>query len=185
MDPANTSGKIAVINTDTDEIIKVIELAGRNPADITYSPLTKLLYVTNSGVFNNFVTDVSDPFGGIEAIDSETLESEGIVVDDAALGAYPSEIRLASDTLGFVIVGGMSIASFNPTSYEVKNNAFYTIGGFYMPDFSIDDNGNLLVTETSATTPGIVVINPNDGTVVAGPIAVGAPPSSITFVDAE
>jgi len=37
MDPANTSGKIAVIDTDTDEIIKVIELAGRNPADITYS----------------------------------------------------------------------------------------------------------------------------------------------------
>jgi hypothetical protein len=183
MDPANTNGKVAVIDTETDEIITVIELSGRNPADITYSPLTKLIYVTDSGVFNNFVTDVTDGYGGIEVVDPETLESKGIVVDDAALGAYPSEIRLASDTLGFVIVGGMSIASFNPTSFEVKNNALYTISGFYLPDFSIDDNGNLLVTETSATTPGIVVVNPSDGTVVAGPIAVGAPPSSITFVN--
>jgi len=185
MNPANAGGKVAVIDTETDSLIKVIELSGRNPADITYSPLTRLVYVSNSGVFNNFVTDVTDPYGGIEVIDPILLESRGIVVDDANLGGYPSEIRLASDVLGFVVVGGMSIASFDPTSYDVFNKSFYTIAGFYLPDFSIDDQGNLLVTETSAATPGIVVLDADDGSVVAGPIAVGATPSSITFVDVE
>ena len=182
LDPANQSGKVAVIDTTKDVVETVIELSGRNPADITYSPLTKLIYVSESGVFKNFTTDVNDGFGGIEVIDSETLQSRGIVVDDALFGAYPSEIRLASATLGFVIVGGAKVASFNPATYEVINKAVYTTTGFYVPDFSLDESGNLYVTERSDTTPGIVILT-GDGSVVAGPIAIGAPPSSVTFVD--
>lgn len=184
LDKANTNGKIGVIDMETDEILGVINLSGRNPADITYSPLTKLIYVSNSGVFDNFMTDVTDPYGGIETIDPETLESKGIVVDDVDLGGYTQAIRLASDTLGYVIIGGLKIASFNPASYDVINNAFYTSLGFYLPDFSLDNSGNVYVAETAAGNTGVIIVDEN-GATVAGPIPVGAPPSSITFVGYE
>lgn len=184
LESANANGKVGVIDTETDEILDVINLTGRNPADITYSPLTKLIYVSNSGVFDNFVTDVTDPYGGIEVIDPETLESRGIVVDDADLGGYLQAIRLASDTLGYVMVKGLKIALFNPATYEVINNAFYTSAGFYLPDFSIDEDGNIYVAETAVDNTGIFVLSA-DGATIAGPIAVGAPPTSITFVGYE
>lgn len=184
LDPANADGKVGVIDTDTDEILDVIDLAGRNPGDITYSPLTKLIYVSDSGVFNSFVTDVNDPYGGIEVIDPETFESKGIVVDDKDLGGYTQAIRLASDSVGYVIVGGLMIASFNPTSYEVLNKAFYTSAGFYLPDFSVDGSGNVYVAETAMGGTGVVVLD-GAGSTLAGPIPVGAPPSSITFAGYE
>ncbi len=182
---AETNGKVLVINTQTDEVIKVIELEGRNPADITYSPLTGLIYVSNTGVYEDFDTDITDDFGGIEIIDPQTLESQGIVVDDLDLGGYPTEVRLASATLGFVIVDGLFIASFNPTTYEVLNNSFYISAGSFLPDFTIAENGDVLVTERSTEDPGIVVLDSSNGEIKQGTIAVGALPASITFVDIE
>ncbi len=184
LEKANTNGKLAIVDMETDEIVDVITLTGRNPADITYSPLTKMVYISESGVFDNFATDVNDPYGGIEVIDPAAMESKGFVVDDAALGGYTQAIRLASDTAGYVIAGGLTIALFNPTTYEVVNNAFYTTGGFYLPDFSIDENGNLYIAETAFGNAGIIVMN-GSGTTLAGPVAVGAPPSSITFAEYE
>lgn len=183
LDPANANGKVAVIDITTDSVAHVIELTGRNPADITYSPLTDLIYVSLSGVFDDFDTDVTDGYGGIEVIDPNTLQSQGIMIDDADLGGYPSEIRLASEDLGFVIVDGLHLASFDPTSYEVLDNRFYTSDGYYLPDFSIEESGNLLITERSSTDPGILILDSNDGSTIAGPIPVGAPPASVVFVD--
>ncbi|MFH1874576.1 MAG: hypothetical protein ABH859_05250 [Pseudomonadota bacterium] len=182
---ANANGKVVVIDTQTDEVVAVVELAGRNPADITYSPLTGLVYITNAGVYDNFDTDITDEFGGIEVIDPQTLATLGIAIDDLDLGGYPTEIRLASASLGFVIVDGLYLASFNPTTYEVLNNSLYTTEGTYLPDFTIAENGDLLVTERSQTDPGIVVLDSSDGSLKAGPIPVGASPASITFVDIE
>ncbi len=181
LDKANAPGKVAVVDMETDAILGVIALSGRNPADITYSPLTKKVYVSESGVFDSFATDVTDPYGGIEVIDPETLQSLGIMIDDMDLGAYAQAVRLASDTVGYVITGGLAIASFNPTTYQVINKAFFTTAGFYLPDFSLDKDGNIYVADATVGNAGIIVIN-QAGTVLAGPVAVGAPPSSITFV---
>lgn len=179
---ADTNGKVVVIDTETDAVTKVIELAGRNPSDITYSPLTKKLYVADTGVYVNFVVDTSDANGGIEVIDGETLESEGIVIDDASLGGGVVEVRLASEALGYTIVGSTKVASFNPTSYAVVNASVYQSPAFFLPDISIDQEGRLLVAEQDFNNPGVVFVN-TDGTVAAGPTGVGAPPVSITFVD--
>jgi DNA-binding beta-propeller fold protein YncE len=184
LDKANAPGKVAVVDMDTDEILKVIILAGRNPADITYSPLTKLVYVSDGGVFDNFATDVTDPYGGIEVIDPDTLESKGVVIDDKDLGGYVQAIRLASDTAGYAIVGGLAIAEFNPSTYEVVNSAFYTTTGFYLPDFSLDNKGNMYVCDAAIGNAGIIVID-SAGVRLAGPVAVGAPPTSITFAGYE
>lgn len=194
MNPANTNGKVAVIDTETDTVIDVdpdldgtqaIELAGMNPSDITYSPLTEKFYVASTGKRVAFVVDVSDATGGIESFhldDDEQYVSEGIVIDDAAFGADVTEVRLASAELGFTIVGSTAIAAFDPTTFAVVDPNVYQTPGFFLPDFSIDQDGRLLVAEQDFMGPGVVFLNA-DGTKVAGPTAVGAPPSSITFVD--
>lgn len=190
-DPANTNGKVAIINIDTDELvdadpdidgIQVIQLAGRNPSDITYSPANDRLYVADTGVYVNYIVDTSDANGGIEFIRLEDNKSEGIIIDDAALGGGVNLIRLASPELGFTIINSTTIASFNPKTYEVVSKNIYTTPGFYLPDFAIDSQDRILVAEQDFNAPGILFLN-LDGTKIAGPISVGAPPSSITFVD--
>jgi len=179
---ADTNGKLVVINVETDQFVHVIQLQGRNPADITYSPISKKIYVSNSGVYEDLDTDINDPYGGIEVIDPDTFQSRGIMVDDADLGGYPTEIRIASDQKAFVIVDSKYISLFNPLTYEILNKDFYVSDAYYLPDFSITSNGNLLISERSPTDPGVVIVN-GDGEIVSGPIPIGAPPGSITFID--
>jgi hypothetical protein len=74
------------------------------------------------------------------------------------------------------------VAAFNPTTYAVVNTNIYTTPGFFLPDISIDQNGRLLVAEQDFNAPGIVFLA-LDGTKLAGPTGVGAPPVSIAFVE--
>lgn len=180
--PADTNGKIAVVDTDTDSVTQLIQLAGRNPSDITYSPASDKLYVANTGVYDNFVVNTADAYGGIEVVGLDG-KSEGIVIDDASFGGGVAEIRLASAALGFTIVDSVIIASFNPTTYEIISKELYRTSGFFLPDFSIDSNGRLLIAEQNPDNPGVVVLDAATGGILAGPIAIGAPPASITFVD--
>lgn len=191
LEPANTNGKVAIIDINTNEVvdadpkrdgIQVIELSGRNPSDITYSPALDKFFIADTGVYINFVVDTSDANGGIEVVRREDHKSEGIVVKDEDLGGGVSEVRLNSETLGFTIIDSVAIASFNPTTYEIVSKEVYRSPGFFLPDFTIDSEGRLLIAEQDVNGPGIVILNATDGTKIAGPIGVGAPPSSITFV---
>lgn len=184
MNPADTNGKVAIIDTETDAVVAVVQLAGMNPSDITYSPLTEKFYVASTGRRVNFVVDVSDATGGIEVFrrEGDGYVSEGIVIDDASFGADVTEVRLASAERGYTIVGSSKVASFNPTTYALVNAGVYQSPAFFLPDISVDGEGRLLVAEQDFNAPGIVFVNA-DGTVASGPVGVGAPPVSITFVD--
>lgn len=180
-------GKIAVIDVATDEVLEILELAGRNPSDITWSPLTEKFYVANTASYNPFpVIDTSTPYGGIEVfrLEEGAYVNEGIVVADEALGGGVAEMRLASAELGFTITNSMTVAAFNPTTYAVVDTNVYVSPAMYLPDVSIDQDGRLLVAEQDFANPGIIFVNA-DGAVIAGPTAVGSAPVSITFVDAE
>lgn len=189
--PADTNGKVAVIDTVTDEIVdanpdatgdQVIDLVGRNPSDIAYVPNAGKLIIADSGVYNNFAVDTSDSNGGIELVDIESMTSDGIILDDAALGGGVAEVRVASGTLAFTIVGSMTIASFNPNTHEIVSTNVYTTPWRYLPDIAVDSQGRLFVAEQDYQNPGVVVIDASSNAVIAGPIAVGAPPVSMTFV---
>lgn len=183
----DASGKVAVVDIDTNEVLEVIELSGRNPSDITYSPLTEKFYVANTASYNPFpVIDTSTPYGGIEVFqrDGDRYIMEGIVLADETLGGGVAEMRLASATIGYTIVDSMTIAAFNPTTYAVVDSDVYTSPAMYLPDASVDQDGRLIAAEQDFANPGIVFLNA-DGSIVAGPTGVGAPPVSITFVDVE
>lgn len=181
---ADTNGKVVVIDTERDAVTDVIALAGRNPWDITYSPLTGKLYVANTGVYDAFWTpQIADGNGGIEVIDGSTLASQGIVVDDANLGAEVFQVRIASAELGFVSVGGNRIASFNPTTNAIIDTNVYQTTFYALPDFSIDEERRLVVADQAAANPGAVFVDAESGAVIAGPTGVGALPVSVTFAD--
>jgi len=182
MDPADNPGRIVVIDMLTDMVVDVIVLTGRNPSDITYSPTSDKLYISDTGVFNNFVADTSDSYGGVEVVDPVTMESEGIVVDDAELGGYVFHIRLGEDR-GYTVVDGYKVASFSLDGFEVISNNMYESAGFFVPDIAVDSEGRLLVTERDATNAGIAILDGITGDLLHGPIDVGAMPAAITFVD--
>lgn len=170
---ADTNGKVIVIDTITDEIIADIELDGRNPADITYSEVLDKVFVTNTGVYEpDFTINTATPYGGIETINPTTHLSEGIFVDDANLSGAVSEIRIASAELAHVITGFQNIDAFNPTTGAVISLRVYTSTGFFLPDFSIDALGRLVIADPAV---GIVVGD-------SEPLTLEEPSSSITFL---
>jgi DNA-binding beta-propeller fold protein YncE len=175
---ATTSGKVIVIDTETDAVVKAIELNGRNPADLVYSEDTGKIYISDTGTY-----DTSDSFGGIEVIDVTTNTTEGIKIDDAAFGGAISELELFGKNLAYTISSSLTLASFDPENLAIVKANIYTSPAFWgVSDIELDGE-TVLLTEPNATSPGIVAINP-DGAVLTGPLSVGAaPPVSIAIVE--
>lgn len=147
----NTNGKVAVINTAADEVIETIELPCRNPWDITGSELPALstkIFVSCSGPWPY---DTATDFGGIVRINrvSHTID-EAFSIADEELGGAVSELRLASEDLGYVEAGFQHIASFNPETGEVLSAAVYSGGwAFSLGDFSIHASEEPVIADQS------------------------------------
>lgn len=180
LNSADQPGKIVVIDMATDEVVGSITLEGRNPSDITYSPVTEKIYVVNTGVFVNFVTDVNDAYGGIEVVEPGTLQTEGIAIDDADFGNYLMNIVIGEDR-AYTIVNGMTLASFDIDGLVVISANLYTSPGFFMPDFTVEEDGRVLVTERDVNDAGIVVLDGANGNTIAGPLGVGALPAAVSI----
>lgn len=180
MDAANQQGKIVVIDMATDSILGSIGLDGRNPSDITYSPVTEKIYVVNTGVFINFVTDVNDAFGGIEVVEPDTMQSEGIAIDDADFGHYLMNIVIGEER-AYTIVNGMTLASFDIDALVVENADLYTSPGMFVPDFTVDEDGRVLLTERDVNDAGIIVLDGATGNTIVSPLGVGALPAAVSL----
>lgn len=187
----NTNGKVAVIDTNTNRVTDVIPLEGWNPADITYSEILGRVFVTNTGTYNpDFTVDTTTDLGGIEAIDPIEKRSLGIVIPDEDLGGGVSELRLASGKLGYVIINFKGIAAFNPQfalddnpeTDPVLDTAVYTSPGFFMPDFTLDASGRLIIAETGGETAGVLLLDPSEEDPSFNLLSTDLPPASLTFV---
>ena len=192
---ASTNGKIAVINTVTDSYVDVdlvtpgiqaIQLEGRNPSYIQYDAHTNQVFVSMTGVFQgDFLTDVNDPYGGIEVLDPVTYESLGLVIDDKTLGGYPWGVQIFSAQLGFTTADSQRVSVFNPTSFHVIDNNIYESPGTFLPEILLDGEGHLLVTERGdlkGMQSGLVILDITDNFTQQGPLNVGGPPNSLAVV---
>ncbi len=177
---ADTNGKVAVINTNTDEVIDCIELTGRNPADITYSEINDKVYVTETGVYEpDYTINPETPYGGIESINPDTLALEGMI-DDLDLGGAPSEIRLASGTIGEAITVNYfvyAIASFDPERMVASGEDVYLSPGYFLPAFSFDALGRRVIAE-QGTLPEEAEIRITGET----PVPLGMTPGDLVIV---
>ncbi len=192
---ADTSGKIAVINTVTDSLIDTdvlqagtqgITLEGRNPSTFEYDANSGKVFVCMSGVFTNFVVDVNDGFGGIEQVDPSNYQSAGIIIDDKALGDYPTDLTIATAGLAFTIVGAKQVAALNLSTGTVISTNIYQTPGSFLPDIHFDGEHSLLIAERGSINgdaAGLVILDINNNYAQQGPLDVGGPPNAVTTLD--
>lgn len=176
---AKFPGKLAVLNTVSDEVENVIPLVGYNPFDITYSPLHKKIYVSDSGAF---LPDFSIQAGssGIEVIDPESNSNAGLLLSDSDFGGSVGELRVANNTEAYVLVHSTIVAKFDPNSMSVSNPSLFTSSSFYVPDFTVDAGGDIWLAENTVDHPGVLHLNSSDGSVKEN-IELGSNALSLIF----
>ncbi|MBI1909890.1 MAG: hypothetical protein HYS22_06950 [Deltaproteobacteria bacterium] len=177
-----TEGKILVINPTTGKVEKVIRLSGRNPFDIKYSPSRKKIFVSLADFFNN-----TSPYGGIEVVDTQSLNSRGILISDNQLGGAPADIEL-NTKVGYVVVGSYrdgnrfetSVVRFDPDAGPAAPFKTVYQSAAYIPDIAL--LGDLLIVgDSDPANGGVFLLDAETEAPVAGPISVGPPPVAITF----
>lgn len=182
---ADQAGKIAVIDIDTASLVDSVTLLGRNPIAMDWSPDTGLLYVANA----DFV-DTSSSFGGIEIVNPSSRASGGIFIDDLDLGGSLGDIEVHG-TKGYVVVGFFDeafnflskVVSFDLEPGKTPTLTEVFVGGGFIQDIAIDENGHLLVGDQDPTVSGIVTVDLETNTPIGDPVTTGGAPTSITFVD--
>ncbi len=116
----NTAGKIAVINTDTDEVENVLTLQGRNPVDLVASQdglkLFAALQAPYDYTLGNF--DTSTNYGGIEIVPLDDPENT-ILLSDDNLGGYVERLASGGNRI-FAVVSQMDSATFEFSSEIVS-----------------------------------------------------------------
>ena len=175
MVPADTS-LIIVINASTDSVERAIRLNYKNPQELCIFNGT--LYVASVGAFG-----VND--AGIERINLQTNENEGIVVDEKALHGDVESIIIISDTKGYAVISTPSFATelcpYNPQTKTVGAK----IAGIDSPcgNHMVCFGDYVYVGDRSAISPGIAAIDIENDTKIGTTKNIGLPPNSLTLLE--
>ena len=180
---------IVVIDTVTDTLIDVdadtpgvqgIALEAQNPYwDLRYDTDRQRVLTINPGAFGALD-------GGLEAVQPFTLESDGIVVSESALGGDLLDAALVSDTIGWALISTSTFSTclvrFDP-SRGTKTDTILCTPGFDLSDLEVSRDGRLFVGDRRAANPGVRVFDATTGAALAGPIGVGLPPFDFTLIE--
>ncbi|MBI2082226.1 MAG: hypothetical protein HYT76_01530 [Deltaproteobacteria bacterium] len=173
-------GKLVKVDTTTDEVEGALVLDCWDPFDITSSDRLGKIYIACADFF-----DLNSPYGGVEVVDLETFQSEGILLSDESFGGWIGGIEVG-DHYGFVIVGLSDYSENRLVRFSLddpKNLKTLYESSSYLPEVAIDPRGEVLICDRDPDKNGIVFIDPESAEVIAGPISVGFPPASVTFVE--
>ncbi len=176
-DSVQREGIIVVLSTLDNSVVDSIKLAKTNPVSMDMAG--GFLYVSCMGA-----KESAD--GGVVLINlaTDSLVSVVLPETDTIIQNF-SDITMVSTSKGYIKAtstpGGLTyLYEFNPTTGNVVTQVFTVDrpeGGM------VYDGRYLYVADRSATSPGVVVINPDNNSVVAGPIRMGAePPNSLAIM---
>ncbi|MDE3001111.1 MAG: hypothetical protein OXU79_18700 [Gemmatimonadota bacterium] len=180
---------IAVIDVKTDQLVDAdpaaegtqgIEMTSKNPAGAARRGSKWIVNAVNT------YSDLTD--GGIEVIDLTTLRSEGVVLDEAAVGGNLSSLVMTSDSDGYAVVTDENFVNtvkrLDLAMLSVSPGLSGLSGGF-VPGLGVFGQRLYVLDQGSFGDPasaGIKVYDVSTDALVAGPISTGLPPSSIAFV---
>lgn len=157
-------GKIAVVDTTTDTVEKVITLKGRNPAGLAYLEAQNKLFVALQAPFdpdtfeNEYATS---PYGGIEIV--SLTDDSTVLINDEDLGGYVERLA-GGDGVVYSVVSKMDPVTFAFTSdiFKMADDNQTSLGATVflngsqdVRDIATDAEGRLWVSRRS--------INANDG----------------------
>jgi hypothetical protein len=171
---ADTS-KIIVINATTDSVIKAINLMYKNPQEL--SIFNGKLYVGSLGLYA-----VND--AGIEEIDLATDIDIGSIANESDFPGDIASIIVVSDTKGYAVISTPAytreLHAFNPQA----KTAGPKISGIDDPcsGHMVFDGAYVYVGDRSTTTPGIVIIDPQNDLKVGATKNIGLPPNSLSLL---
>jgi len=127
--------------------------------------------------------------GGLEVVNLMTMETEGRILTEEALGGDVGPLAMLTDDEGYVVLTdenfANSVKQFNLATGFVSEILPDHSGGF-TPAISVIGSELYVLDRGSFTDPasaGIKIYDASTNTLTAGPISTGLPPSDIIFVD--
>ena len=180
---------IAVVDVTTDLLVDAdsdtpgtqgILMEGKNPSSAWQQGSRWILSAVNT------YTDLAD--GGIEVIDLSAMRSEGIVLDEAAMGGNLWSLAMTSDSDGYAVVTDENFVNtvkrLDLTTRHVSQG-LESLSGGQVPGLGVFGERLYVLDRGSFGDPasaGVKVYDVSTDELVAGPIGTGLPPSSIAFV---
>ncbi len=163
------SGRILLVDTQTDTVSGAIGLTSRNP----FSPLVRV----GANTFAvGCVDDFSGNQGGIEVFDTQARTSR-LAVPAAVLGGVPTDLAMEDENCGYALV--------NTPGWESGIRAFCldgTVGGWLLAPgrytvtgLALTDDLRLVVADATASAAGVRLVDVATGT-VSERIATPLPP---------
>ncbi len=179
---------IAVIDTDNNTLVTVIDLATTNPfSRLIYNPGDSKIYVGCSGGFQSWGFPAGD--GGVETITIDTVNDvytpNGIVVGEIALGGDINHLAVVSSTQAYALVSDVTfqnhLVKFNPQTGVVDPPMLSTFN--WIADMVLDSSGYLYLADRDFTNPGVQIWDTATDTEIAtSPISTGLPPYWLAVV---
>lgn len=185
---AQDHGKLAVIDTKTDQVIKVLDTQGSNP----YMMLAKghLLYVSQPGNWMRGTDVVLD--GLIEVFDMEQLVSKGVVLRETTLGGNIVSFAIRSESQGYVVRSGQDwkteLLRFDPSTGQIgkvlRTSPCLTKGACYSyVGVHLHTDGKLFLVDRDQNLPGIRIFDTQmDQEITTTPLHLGLPPMNVVFL---
>jgi hypothetical protein len=178
------ASSVIVLDTDRDSVAKEIILDAKNPQGM--SVFGDKLYIACTGKYadDSFVM-MKD--GGVVVIDLTDEASEGVLVNEEALGGNVGNVIVVSETRGYAVVSGAdwsnAIVPFDPATGAVGQPlAFVDNAAQYGLAY---DGTHLYVGDRSTSDPGLLVVDPSNNSRVSGPHDLGMPPNAIALLEVE
>jgi len=191
-------GYVAVFDIETDVEIETgqgadglngIELNTTNPVALQYVESLSEIVVTGRGnIFGEFNDLAGDPYeGGIEVIDVDSFENE-LLLDDGSENAnngFFSGSLVASDERGYIITSegfqNNTLRSYNPTTGVLDEGIVAGLEGMDVITLGNGPLGRVWVA-VGGLTPGFILIDPADNSVVGDQILTQFVPNTVVFI---
>ena len=173
-------GLVAVVDPESDSIEDVIALSIKNPADLGYDARENRIYVAATG-------DWIDPTtGGIEAINSKSRTSTGVLIPSSGLGGFITHMAFKDANTVYLSVtksdfSGDKVVRVNPAKGLIGKTV-YEYPGLYVSDLALDQGQNLAIADN--TNSRVVLLDLDTGLVV-DTFDTMAPPVSLAIWEGE
>lgn len=154
------SGKLAVIDPVTDELVGDVSLPGKNPGRIVVAPNLDgepRLYVAMAGILEGLLP--RELSGGVAVVDPFARAFERWALDDDDLDANVVDVAILSATRGFALVTTprftSSVVAFDPSTGEVGETIVES--ATFIPEIAVTRGGMLAVPNRSFADPSLCV----------------------------
>lgn len=185
---AQDTGKLVVIHTGSDQIVKILDMQGINP----YATVAKdhLLYVSQPG---NWMSENRASLDGLlEVFDMKQLVSKGVILRESSLGGNIVHFAIRSETQGYIIRSGeqwqTELVRFNPSTGQIgnslKTSPCLVQGACYTyVSMNLHPNGQLFLVDRDPKQPGIRMFDTStDQELTETPLSTGLPPMNVVFL---